>query len=146
MAQIILKTKEKGKREKENPDLQSDAQSILPEFKIVDKNSWLVSMKDVEASEAILELNDYYHKKTLEYIRTDIAVAAQELTTKNARFEDNALIELINKAQMDYTGAERSFAAAFNDQLVIPKGPIQIKDVYSIYPYENFLYMVEMTG
>ncbi|MBN1407259.1 MAG: 5'-nucleotidase C-terminal domain-containing protein [Calditrichaceae bacterium] len=149
VAQIILHQDKRQKTKDKNNNGQIQVyenESDHSRFEIIEKNSWLVSMKDVEPSAAILQLNDYYHKKTLEYIRTKIAVTSNELTLKNARFEDNALIELINRAQMDFTGAEISFAAAFNDQLIIPAGPIQIKDVYSIYPYENFLYLIELTG
>ena len=127
-------------------NMASNSPGFEGQWKIVSKDDWLISMKDVAPSEAILQLTDYYHKKTLEYIRTDIATATETLSMKQARFEDNPIVELINKAQMDYTGADISFAAAFSDQLVIPAGPIRIKDVYSMYPYENFLYLVEMTG
>ena len=144
VAQIVLHQDKRQKKKEKN-----ESGSNHPGFEaweIISKNSMLISMKDVEPSTAILQLNDYYHKKTLEYIRTEIAIASETLSLKNARYEDNALVELINKAQMDYTKADLSFAAAFNDQQIIPAGPIRIKDVYGMYPYENFLYLVEMTG
>ncbi|MCK4653924.1 MAG: 5'-nucleotidase C-terminal domain-containing protein, partial [Candidatus Cloacimonetes bacterium] len=68
------------------------------------------------------------------------------LSAKFSRFKDTAFIELINKAQMDYTRAEISFAACFNSNVNIKPGKIRIKDIYSMYEYENFLYVLEMTG
>jgi len=113
---------------------------------ILEKNSWLEPMKDVKPSAELMELTNTYHEKTLVYIRTPIAELQDTLSAQNSRFEDNAVIELINKAQMDYFGSDISFAASFNDRLKIEPGIIHIKDIYGIYRYENFLYFLEMSG
>lgn len=133
VAQIIL--------QKENGENSQNSH-----WQITEKNGWLIPMKDVEPSAAILQLTEYYHQKALDYIRTEIAFATDTLHAGKARFRDHALVEVINKAQMQATGADISFAACFNDRLVIPPGVIRIKDIYGMYRYENFLYVVEMTG
>jgi len=53
---------------------------------------------------------------------------------------------LINKAQMDYTAADISFAASFNSRFELDKGDIKVKDIYGMYYYENDLYVMEMSG
>lgn len=116
------------------------------EDKITSKTAWLEPMSEVSADKAILKLSADYHKKTLAYIRTKIGMVTQKLSAKNARFKDSGFIELINKAQMEYMGADISFAAAFNNSFSMDAGPLRIKDVYGMYQYENFLYLVEMTG
>ena len=103
-------------------------------------------MKNVEASQSIMDLTKNYHQATLKYIRSSIAKTNGPLSAKEALFKDSALIELINKAQMDYTGADISFAASFNNHFELDKGEIKVKDVYGMYYYENDLYMMEMTG
>ena len=113
---------------------------------IEQKNGWLESTKNTKPSQAILDLTSYYHTKTLEYIRTPIATLTDSISAEKARFEDTPLIELINKAQMEAAGADISFAACFNDRVRFQPGTLRVKDVYAIYPYENFLYLVEMTG
>ena len=115
-------------------------------WNITSKSGWIEPMKDVVPSQSILDLTEYYHKKTLEYIRTQVGTLTSPLSAKQARFKDTAVIELINKAQLAHTGADISFAASFNDNFVMDAGPISIKDIYGMYRYENFLYMVEMTG
>jgi len=115
-------------------------------FKIVEKNGWLEPMNDVKSSPAIESLMRYYHKKTLDYIHTNIGELKHSLSGKESRFKDTPYIELINRAQLDYSGADISFAASFNDRLNIPQGIIQVKDAYSMYRYENYLYMIEMSG
>ncbi len=113
---------------------------------ITAKKGWLKSTKALPPSPEILSLIKPYHRKTLHYIRTKIADLTAPLDAARSRFEDNATVELINKAQLDYTGADISFAASFNEHFKMPAGPIRIKDIYGMYRYENFLYTIEMTG
>ena len=115
-------------------------------WRVVEKNGWLEPSKNVQPSAAILELNAYYHKKTLQYIRQPIAKLNGTISTEKARFKDTAVMELINDAQMQAAGADISFAACFNDRVRFKQGTLHVKDVYAIYPYENYLYLVEMTG
>ncbi len=131
VAEIILRKKE---------------QSTRRPWQVIAKEGWLEPMKKVIPSPAIMDLTKYYHKKTLAYIRQPIATLTDTLSARNARFQDNPVVELINRAQMAYTKADISFAASFNDHFKIPPGKIRIKDVYGMYRYENFLYVVEMTG
>lgn len=116
------------------------------QWRVKGKKGWLESMKTVEPSKEIIDLIQPYHQKTLNYIRTQVATLSDTLSGAGARFSDNAVVELINKAQMDYCKADISFAASFNEHLKIAPGPIRIKDIYGMYRYENFLYAIEMTG
>ncbi len=113
---------------------------------IVSKTGWLESTRRTQPSASILQLTEYYHKKTLQYIRQPIATLTDTLDARSARLEDNPVVELINKAQLWASGADISFAASFNDRLKIAPGKIRIKDIYGMYRYENYLYVLEMTG
>lgn len=115
-------------------------------WKITDKQGWLESVRYIEPAQSILDLTQYYHKKTLDYIRTQIGTLKSPLSAINARFEDTALMDLINNAQLQFTGADISFASSFNDRFKLDAGPITIKDIYGIYRFENFLYVIEMSG
>ena len=130
-----------GNPKEQSPDIQNKTS-----WKVVAKKGWLKSMKDVPPVPEILNLMKPYHQKILKYIRTKIAELTAPLDAARSRFEDNATVELINKAQLDYTGADISFAASFNEHFKMPAGPIRIKDIYGMYRYENFLYTVAMTG
>ncbi len=114
--------------------------------RIIEKSGWVESIKDKAPSNEILEITKDYHNKVLKYIRTDIGITKDTLSGKYSRIKDTPLVDLINKAQLEYSNAEISFAACFNSKLNIHPGKIKIKDIYSLYEYENFLYMIEMTG
>ena len=114
--------------------------------KVIKKSGYLVNLTQVEPAKEILDIAKPYHDKTLSYIRQQVGNAKDTISAKNARWQDTALLELINKAQMSKTGADISFAASFNDNVLISPGPVLIKDIYGMYIYENFLYVIEMTG
>lgn len=120
--------------------------SASGEWEIIRKSGWIESMENIEPSQSVMDLTKYYHQQTLKYIRTKIGTTTATLSAQNARFEDTSFMELINKVQMDYTGADISLAASFTTSFSLEKGDILLKDVYGMYYYENDLYMMEMTG
>lgn len=113
---------------------------------VVKKNGWLDSTEEVEPDSEIINLNNENHKEALAYIRTPIANVQEPLLSEDSRIKDTAIIDLINKSQMNHFDADISFAASFNTRVHIPVGEFKIKDVFALYPYENFLYLIEMTG
>lgn len=94
----------------------------------------------------ILELLKPYHLKTLNYINTPLLKLAQPLDMKSALFYDNALLDFIQSVQIKETGADLSFAACFSTRAKLDSGIVRIKDIFTIYRYENYLYGIFMTG
>jgi len=115
-------------------------------WKVIEKTGWIEQAKDFAPSQELLELNEPYQKKVVSFIRSPIALNKEVITTENARFEDSPIPELINKVQLYNTGADISISPVFSTRLTIPADTIRIKDVYAMYPYENTLKMIEMTG
>jgi len=115
-------------------------------WQVIEKTGWIEQAKDFPPSREILVLNEPYHKKVISFFRTPIALNKEIITTENARFEDSPIPELINRVQLHHTGADISISPVFSTGLVIPADTIRIKDVYAMYPYENTLKMIEMTG
>jgi 2',3'-cyclic-nucleotide 2'-phosphodiesterase (5'-nucleotidase family) len=68
------------------------------------------------------------------------------LTSQDCRFRDTAIIDLIQRVQMEAGKAEVSMAACFNPQARIPKGPVTVRDIAGLYEYENTLVTIELTG
>lgn len=63
-----------------------------------------------------------------------------------ARVTDTSLIDLINRVQMHYTGAQVSATACFRSDANLHVGKIRKCDVSLIYKFANTLYTVEMSG
>ena len=62
------------------------------------------------------------------------------------RFGDNALWRLIHRCQLEITGADVSLAALFDPAQTIGEGPIRRRDLLRLYPYDNSLGVVELSG
>ncbi|MCY6356113.1 5'-nucleotidase C-terminal domain-containing protein [Clostridium sp. ZS2-4] len=63
-----------------------------------------------------------------------------------AQVEDTAMIDLINKVQMHYTGADVAAAACFRNDANMKQGQIKRCDAALIYKYSNTLELLEVTG
>ncbi len=114
--------------------------------KIINKTGYVLPLNNVSSAQEILDIARPFHVQTLNYIRQEIGSLSDSISGKDSRLKDTPLVELINNAQLFVTGADISFAASFNDKIIIPPGPILVKDVYGMYKYENFLYLIEMSG
>lgn len=104
------------------------------------------NISQLEPDAAVLNLTGQSHLTTLDYVNQCIGIANTELSTRNAYFRDNPLIEFINRTQMEASGAPISFTACFTEDLVIETGEIQRKDIFALYPYENQLCVLSLTG
>ena len=99
-----------------------------------------------EIDPEIAELGKPYDKETQDWLSRAIGESAEELTARDGRFQDTAIIDLIQRAQMEAGHADVSLAAAFNLSARIPKGQVTVRDIAGLYEYENTLVTLELTG
>jgi len=95
---------------------------------------------------AIMTVAQPYQDKTLEYVRTKLGTSTGEFKGAGQLTQPTAIMELINKVQMEAAGTQLSIAAPLSNSAYIPQGDVTIQDIMSVYVYENFLYGVKMTG
>ena len=104
------------------------------------------SVENVKPSARILELAKPYHDSTRNYVNKPLTTTSDIWNAENARLEDTPILDLIHVVQLDVTGAQLSAAAAFNTSAKFGPGDITRRDMAQIYPYENMLYTIEITG
>lgn len=66
--------------------------------------------------------------------------------TDSARVRDMPLVDLIQEVQLRATGANLSMASAFTLQATLPPGPVTVAQIAALYPYENSLRALRLTG
>lgn len=101
---------------------------------------------ETKADPAVLALAEPYHLETEAWLSHTIGTNARPLGATNAHLEDSALLDLIHRAQLEAGHADVSFTANFNLRAAVPAGPVTVRDIASLYVYENTLYVVEATG
>lgn len=100
----------------------------------------------IEPDPEILKLTAPYDQETQAWLSRAIGESAVELSAQQARFQDTAILDLIQRVQMDVGKADISMVASFNPQARIPKGSVTVRDIAGLYVYENTLVVVEITG
>ncbi|MGW4496199.1 bifunctional metallophosphatase/5'-nucleotidase [Streptomyces sp. NPDC004376] len=97
------------------------------------------------------------HKKVVAYVNQVVGRATETLTTVDARYKDAPIIDLINKVQEDVVKAALagtayaslpvlSQASPFSRTSEIPAGDVTIRDLSSLYVYDNTLVAKLLTG
>ncbi len=80
------------------------------------------------------------------YVSKIIGTFNESVSTKESMFGDSPFVDLIQKIQLEITKADISFAAPLSFDAEIKKGPVRVRDMFSLYKYENLLYTMELTG
>ncbi|MFJ8080502.1 bifunctional metallophosphatase/5'-nucleotidase [Streptomyces sp. NPDC096205] len=105
----------------------------------------------------ISKLLDDQHARVVEYVNQVVGTATETLTTVEARYKDAPIIDLITKVQEDVVRAALagteyaslpviSQASPFSRTSEIPAGKVTIRDLSSLYVYDNTLVAKLMTG
>ncbi|MEU6543438.1 5'-nucleotidase C-terminal domain-containing protein [Streptomyces sp. NPDC046859] len=97
------------------------------------------------------------HDLVVEYVNQVVGSATETLTTVDARYKDAPIIDLITRVQEDVVRAALagteyaalpviSQASPFSRTSEIPAGDVTIRDLSSLYVYDNTLVAKLMTG
>ena len=132
---------------------------------VVDATVEVVDMTDVAPSQEIrdIPLVAEAHQKTIDYIAGGTDESGEPLPplgSTTAKFQpeneirgipagrvmDTAVMDLINKVQLENSGADVSAAALFKDTSDLPAGDINYGNIFDIYKFDNTLYRVTVTG
>jgi 2',3'-cyclic-nucleotide 2'-phosphodiesterase / 3'-nucleotidase len=93
-----------------------------------------------------VKLAEPYDRETESWLGRVIGNSAVELTAREARFRDTAILDLIQRVQLEAGKADVSLVASFNSQARIPQGPVTVREIAGLYTYENTLVVLEVTG
>jgi len=100
----------------------------------------------VEPDPDVVKIAQPYDNETQGWLARVIGQSSEELTAKEARFRDTAILDLIQKVQLEAGKADVSMVASFNSEARIAKGPVSVRDIAGLYVYENTLVVLEVTG
>lgn len=100
----------------------------------------------VEPDADVVKLAEPYDRETQGWLSRVIGESKEDLTAREARFRDTAILDLIQKVQLESGKADVSMVASFNAEARIAKGPVSVRDIAGLYVYENTLVVLEVTG
>ncbi|NJK37933.1 MAG: bifunctional metallophosphatase/5'-nucleotidase [Oscillatoriales cyanobacterium RM2_1_1] len=121
-------------------------------WKIIQKDAVNLPVNGISPNSEFVQRFQSAHEQTLEYINQPIGVAkAAFVGGAAARYHSSALANLINSVQIQAAeGAgypvDIGITAIFTDTGAIPAGNITLRNAYSVYVYDNRLFVIEING
>lgn len=79
------------------------------------------------------------------YVDRVIGTSTCAAPTRDALYGPSAYMDFVHRMQLGISGAKVSFAAPLVDG-TLPEGDIRVSDIYRLFPYENTLYILWLTG
>src|SRR5215203_628532 len=116
-------------------------------WRVYAKSARTIASDDrIEPDPDVVKLVEPYDQETQGWLSRVIGDSPEELTARDARFKDTAILDLIQKVQLEAGKADVSMVASFNTEARIAKGPVSVRDIAGLYVYENTLAVLEVTG
>jgi len=69
-----------------------------------------------------------------------------ELVSNYAFFGSAPFVDIVHDLQLKITGADISFTAPLSFNQTIRSGIMRVRDFFNLYRFENYLYVMELTG
>ena len=86
------------------------------------------------------------HDEVRNWASLPLATAEGDWASREARVRDTPFLDLLNAVQRRRAGTQLSAAAAFTTTVSLGPGPVRLRDVAGVYPYENTLRAVRIDG
>ncbi len=115
-------------------------------WRVVGRRGRLVRLADVRPDTALVRAMAPAHDSARAWATRPVGRSTAAMPAARARLEDTPVIDLINAVQRARTGADLSATAAFDTRGAIPAGAVSRADIASIYPYDNTLKAVRISG
>ena len=121
--------------------------SATAPWSIVTKRADLIAVNGATpADSALVAIAAPYREPTRAWLDQPVGTAAGDFDGTHARLEDTPLMDLVQAAQLAYGDADVSLTPAFGTEGRLGRGPVRMRDVASVYVYENNLYTLAVTG
>lgn len=106
----------------------------------------LIPMRDVQKDSAFEKAFAADVELINNYVDAEIGTLTDTLYSIDGLFGPSAFMDLIHNAQLDATGADISFAGILSTDAIIPPGKLTMRNLFTLYKYENLLYTMELKG
>jgi len=116
--------------------------------KIVSKNIES-SLMEVNPSLYDKELFDYFgddYSKVKDFTLAPVGSLEFDMDASEYGSGMNSYVNFVHMVQLLYTGARVSLAAPLSNKGTVKRGELVRNDMFTIYPYENQLFVVDLTG
>ena len=97
-------------------------------------------------SQAVIRISDDIHRRTLAYVAESIGVTRTAWRSDQARAIDMPITDLVGEVMRRTSGAQLAASPAFSLDAKLDSGTITVAEIARLYPYENTLRAVRISG
>src|SRR5438552_1271008 len=115
-------------------------------YRVVAMRSELIPLATVAELPRFVRRFTAAHERARAWGAMPLGSAGPGFSARYGRAEDTPLLDFINEVQRRRAGADVSAAADFDLGAGLPEGEVRERDVSGIYPYENTLRAVRISG
>jgi len=105
-----------------------------------------ISMRGIEPDGDYAKFCREEFLQVKEFTNRRVGMLINDIASRDGYFGPSAYIDMIHTLQLKASGADISFAAPLSFDTKIEKGELNYQNLLDIYPYENQLNVIEMTG
>ncbi len=113
---------------------------------VASKRSRLVQSAGHAESPAVVAATDSAHRATVAWVTAPIGRTPVAWRSDSARVADVPLIDFINEVERRAAGTDLASSAAFSLGATLDSGAITFARLQSLYPYDNTLRAIRITG
>lgn len=124
--------------------LRRDAAGAL----IVEPAGQMIEIDEsLAVDEAVVAAARDMHERTIAWLDEVVANLPEPLAVPADRLYDTRLMDVLQAAQLEASGADISIASLLPwNGVEFPAGPLRVRDLFRFYPYENLLVTVQVSG
>jgi 2',3'-cyclic-nucleotide 2'-phosphodiesterase/3'-nucleotidase len=116
-------------------------------WRVAAKHSRLIPVtSDVAPEAGVMAAAESLQDATQKFLDRPVARISGPLDGATARLEDHPLVDWIHSAQLEAAHADVSLATMFRPGLRLPAGVLTVRNLFALYPYDNALFTIGMTG
>ncbi|HSK19006.1 MAG TPA: 5'-nucleotidase C-terminal domain-containing protein [Longimicrobiales bacterium] len=116
------------------------------DWSVEQKRGAIVRPKPGVVDRAFIDSLRWEHERTVAHVNARIGAASERMGAREARVRDTPIIDFVNEVQRRAAGADLSSTAAFQIDAALPAGDISVADVAALYPYDNTLKAIRISG
>jgi 2',3'-cyclic-nucleotide 2'-phosphodiesterase / 3'-nucleotidase / 5'-nucleotidase len=117
-----------------------------PHWRVAEKRGMLIPATGHAEDAAVLAATAAEHAATVAYVTEPIGTTTVAWRADSARVVDTPLIDFILDVERKATGAQLASTAAFSLDASLAAGPITIARLAALYPYDNTLRKIRISG
>jgi 2',3'-cyclic-nucleotide 2'-phosphodiesterase (5'-nucleotidase family) len=115
-------------------------------WRVVSRRSSVVPVAGHRESPTVIAVTQEGHRATIRYATTSIGTTPVAWRADSARVVDTPLMDFILEVERSAAGAQLASTAAFSLDASLAAGPITVARLAALYPYDNTLRAVKISG